>query len=259
MATPFLRIFLHSLALTCLWLLMAPSAHAQRSAEEWLRVMTDEETTVDVARLSLNFKSQNSISARFRIQTTSKTRTANIQISTFEFDTSGTKYRIVDAGSVSEQGEILKEKVPGSEWRPIVGRLAPRLFSAALQLRPLGIWKVVSYRFLSGEAPSPSDPPELADLIGSAIRLEPSGITAGRKSSVCSGLLPSTLSSSDFQSRTGGDLKKIGIVAGTVPAFTFVCKANAATILLQPSPERMILLWEGVFLELERPKNPFLP
>ncbi len=72
-----------------------------------------------------------------------------------------------------------------------------------------------------------------------------------------------TITNDEVVKRVGSSIKSLGIPSDKVDVILLACKAKdnfpAQTIVLRLPGNKALILWEGVFLELERSKNLFLP
>jgi hypothetical protein len=137
------------------------------------------------------------------------------------------------------------------------------LFSAVSGLPPFGFWKVNSYRYASGEPPDNGDPPELKSLVGSNVRLNLDRLQAGNV--LCSAPVFDawTITNEDFRKRFGIPISSLGITTDNLEGILLSCDRRSElptqTFLLRLPDDHAVMLWEGVFLELERIKMSFPP
>jgi hypothetical protein len=137
------------------------------------------------------------------------------------------------------------------------------LFSAASHLQPFGIWKVVSYRYASGDPASDNDPPELTSLVGSDILFNLDRVVAGKETCYAPIFDATTITNEEVVKRVGSSIKSLGIPSEKLDVIFLVCQTKgnfpSQTIMLRLLGNKALMLWEGVFLELERSRNLFLP
>ena len=257
------------LGLTCALLVLAftTSFVAQkRATETWLRVTTGDDFVIDVDRTSLAFGDSHVIEATFRTTHTdpqplsTQSGPYRSQLDTIAFQTNGPDYRVIKSLFLSDSGKVLLEQNPqGPQWRH-KGKAAARLYGAATQLAPFGQWKVHSYKYASGEGPSKDDPEELTSLIGKDILFSPSRVAIGDTGCYESSLVFASITGEDAFKRLGIQLSDLGIEGSTMRAIRATCSnKDEGTFIFLLSPDKAKLLWNGVFFDIERPGNIFLP
>jgi len=289
-----------------IFVLSVPRGIAQRDGDEWLRVITGEESVVDVDRSSLVLEQNRIIEAKFKITLSKSEPVAErsdikyqTRLDSIQFNLKDGQYRILESTLLDASGKVIlsshSDSVDG--WKPVEGRTGHLLFSAASQLPPLGTWKVRSYRYASGEAPENDAPPELTSLVGATFFLGLGDVHAFNKTCHSPIFEPIALTNDQFIKKVGSPLSSFGIQTPGVDALILTCetvltyriddtdeptlkrKVKEATLPIEYSitkraspkdfPEqtlilrlgngKALMLWDGVFLEIERPGNPFLP
>jgi len=270
------------------------TGHGQNDSDQWLRVLTGEGSIIDVRRLSLVLEPKQVITAQFRTRLLKSEPVPGnsglkyeSRVDLFEFDIKDQLYRISKSDLLDSSGKVVLSNTlsdPDS-WKQLRGPTAHRLFSAASQLQPFGIWKVMSYRYASGDSASNDDPPELKNLIGSEVLLKLDRVVVGRQTCEAPVFDPKTVTEREFAHRIGNSLKSIGIQYDKLDAIFLRCETKTTwselpslrrnhvtsdfaskkenfpsqTIILRLPGNKALMLWDGVFLDLERTKNPFLP
>jgi hypothetical protein len=235
--------------------------------ERWLRVSTESGFAADVDSLSLVIEPDRSITARFRTTfskaehlTTRSSAKYKVREDTIQFDTKEARYRIVESDYLDDSGKIVASSAD-TAWRPIRSGLGSRMFLAASQLRPFGAWNVLSYRYASGEPPSDNDPRELRDLLRTYVIFKPDRFVAGKLTCYTPVLEARTITDEEFRKRIGTPLKSIGLTLEKVDAVFVSCESKdsfpANTMMLRLPDGKIAMLWNGVFLELERIKNSY--
>jgi hypothetical protein len=298
----------------CLAVAFAPTAFCQDDEGRWLRVLTNEDSIIDVDRFSLELERAQVIRADFRttfsksippVGTPGNSHAARLD--SIQFRVSDRRYRVRESKFFDASGHVVSSSsTPGTDvWNLAFGRTGSALFSAATQLRPFGSWKVVSYRYASGGGPSVDEPPELKALLGSGMylafdKVQMAGLTC--RSPV---LEPTVMKDEEFSTQVGTSLRSIGM-ADKADVIYLHCKASysdltseqrptlkrrqtgvpgstnssnqlhrsdyqpnvadyalnkfpATTLILRRSDDKILVLWDGVFVELERAMNVFLP
>lgn len=247
--------------------------NGQSDVDGWLRVMTDEDSVTEIDRVSLIIGPKHLIGAKYRtvLSTTMPVPgTPNViyktRIDTIQFDTRTRSYRISESAFFdTSQKSVLSFVNSDSNvgWKQLRGRTALRLFSAASQLRPFGTWKVISYHYASGEGPAMDDPSELRDLIGRNLILGLDQLFIGKSNCVGPTFEAHLISDAEISKKYGLSIKDLGIAADSVNVMRIACNSNKAyppyILVILQTTTRAKLLWDGVFLEIERPGNQFLP
>lgn len=245
---------------------------AQNTEDRWLRVLTGEESIIDVDRSSLVLGA-NQITARFRTQLLKPEPAPGksdvkyqTRIDIIRFDTNRSHYRIVESSFLDQSGKTVSSNSPdeANSWKPLWGRTGRLLFRSAKQLRPFGFWKVLSYRYASGEKGSDDDPRELTSLAGSYVQIEVDEVKIGSKRCREPQFDARTITNDEVVERIGTSLNSLGIQSPKLDAILLVCRNKnefpQQTVMFRQSGDRnALLLWDGVFLELERTKNIFSP
>ncbi len=148
---------------------------AQDNTDQWLRVFTEEESIIDVNRSSLVLEQNQVISAQFKTKLLKPEPVPGkpdikyqTRLDSIQFSMKDRRYRISESDLLDASGNVVfsYSSRDANSWKPLSGRTVNRLFNAASQLRPFGIWRVVSYRYASGDPASDNDPPELTSLVG---------------------------------------------------------------------------------------------
>lgn len=257
---------------TVVFLISGLSGFAQNNVDPWLRVITDEESVIDVNRSSLVLEPNRVIRAEFRTQL-SKPEVVpgklgvkyQTRLDSIQFSLTDNRYRIAKSNLLDASGKtvMLYSTTDANKWKSRGGRTASRLFSAAGQLPPFGVWRVVTYRYASGELPSVQDPPELTSLVGSDILFSLDRVVV--RNETCSSPVfdPKAITNEEFVKRLGSSITSLGIASGKLEAILVACKSRTnlpvQTFVLRLPGNKALMLWDGVFLEMERTKNIFLP
>jgi hypothetical protein len=252
--------------------LMGISAFPQNSTEKWLRVLTDEDTIVEVDKTSLKLDQDRIIEARFRTQLASPEAIpgrAGIKYQTrldvIQFNIGESRYRIAKSDLLDASDTVVLSSFMNDEkgWKPVKSHTASLLLSAAGQLAPFGVWRVVTYRYASGEPASEQDPAELKSLIGSYFQIKANELMVGYATCARAIYSPKTITNEEFISRVGSSLESLGLPADRVDTIRFTCDSqdhlSTSGFILRLGGNKSLVLWEGVFLEIERPGNPFRP
>lgn len=250
--------------------LLAGIGRTQIDTDHWLRVLTEDTFLIDVNRTSLVIESENVISAKFRTRSTaSEPLPGNSglrykdRIDHIQFSIGDGRYRVASSLFLDSEGNVALSVPTPADWNTLRSRSKNLLYSAARQLQPFGFWKVSSYRFASGESAAADDPTELKSLVGTRVHLNLFEMSAGKETCRDPVFTTGPLTAAEFTIRTGASLNSIGIVSERVDAIFVKCvergKLNSTSILIKRPDQRILMLWGGVFLELERTPNAFNP
>jgi len=247
-------------------------SQAQKATEQWLRVITGEDSIIEVDRTSLILEPNDTIRASFKTSSIAQESVPGrpdlhfqTRIDQIQFDLKNNRYRVANSTFLNAKSEKIFASSPNGEtdWKWISGTTSRKLRNAAALLAPFGAWNISSYRYPLGGSPSENDPPELKSLIGTQLRIILFGTVKGP--TVCS-VRNFELFSVDNEQSTrlfGASLTDLKIPAAKVEAIRFKCTFPNATpqeaVMLILTSNKALILWDGVFLETERPGNEFLP
>ncbi|MEP6787696.1 MAG: hypothetical protein ABJB40_04650 [Acidobacteriota bacterium] len=241
------------------------SCFAQNSNDSWLRLITGEGYFIDVDKTSLTLKNEGIINAKFRTSfgspETAVRRPAlksQARIDSIDFLISTHSYRIVESKLLGPSGQIISHKT-NLEWKPRTAS-ARLFFSAASKLAPFGSWKVLSYRYVSGEGPGKDDPEEIKSLVGNTVSLRLENLFIGRSNCPDASFDFKSVSDKDLE-HYGFSLSDIGIKSDAVTIMSASCKSNPGypqrTLIFLNSTTKATILWNGVLFEIERLPNEF--
>lgn len=249
-------------------LLIAYAACFSQSSTNWLRVSTGDDSVLEVDRDSLNIAKQAFI-AKFRTKFEVPEKLSSNSSSTYivredqiEFSSEKYQYRVAKSDFYDESGKNIRSVLQpnGLAWKSVYGRTGSLMYRAIDQLRPFGQWTIKSYRFASGETASKDDEPELKELVGSVFTFKRDQIRIGKDQ--CSpNIEPRTITNADYESFSREPLAKLGISADKIDTIRITCSRSnrdpLLTYILKFSNTNALLLWDGVFLKIERPANSF--
>lgn len=248
-------------------LVTSPTAFSQPETN-WLRISTGDDSTLEVERNSLTITNA-SVSAKFRSSfskkdgSLSQTRSKySIREDLIEFSSMRDEYRVVRSEVFGPDGSIAENVAQtNGAWKSARGRTASLMSRAIDQLKPFGKWVVKNYRFASGESGSGDDPAELKALIGSTFVFERSKLAIGKESCTSPTFEPTTMTNAEFLKLSGYPLTNLGFGPDRIDAIHIVCSRPKSdplqTYILKFTDSTGLLLWDGVFLEVERPPNHF--
>jgi hypothetical protein len=257
---------------TLFFLTLVPGVSAQKDPGNWLRVVTETEYVIEVDRTSLVLEAKGIIHARFRTSLLTQetvpgkpSLSFRFRIDQIQFDLKNIRYRVTETTFLNANSEKVFALAANNDndWKPMVGEAAFKLRKAALQLAPFGSWNISSYRFPLGGLPSESDPPEIKSLIGSKILILPLEPVNGP--TICSvhDFEAFAVNNEDSTRLFGSSLNELKISSDKVQGIRFKCTVPNAgpkeAVMLLLAPNKALILWDGVFLDAERPGNVFLP
>lgn len=254
------------------FVLSVPNGITQKNVDQWLRVVTDEESIIDVDRSSLVLEENRIIRAKFRTTLLKSERIAGkpdikyqTRLDSIQFNIKDRHYRIFESTLFDASGKVVSsyQSSVADGWKALKGRTGSRLFHAASQLSPFGTWKVLSYHYANGDPPASDDPSELKSLVGTDILLLLDRVQVGKRSCSSPVFESKTITDDEFVKRVGSPLKSLGISTDKVEAIMLKCEGRdqfpSQTFILRLSDGNALMLWDGVFLEIERARNQFLP
>ncbi len=253
------------------FVLWVPKGLAQTDGDQWLRVVTGEESVIDVYRSSLVLEPHRIIRAKFKttlskpepIAGTTDTK-YQTRLDTIQFNLVDWQYRILESTLFDGSGKVVSaiSSSAADGWKRLRSSTGSRLFHAAGELSPFGSWKVLSYRYSSGDPPASDDPKELMSLIGSNIWFSLDRVHVGGLACQAPIFESKTFTNDEFVKLIGNPLKSLGISADKVEAIVLKCEASdkfpPQTLILRLPGGKALMLWDGVFLEIERARNSFL-
>jgi hypothetical protein len=261
-------------------LLATLANRAQTVSAEWQRVMSGNDTAVDINASSLIFQPGQIIAVQFRtrfsrpqiLQNGSEKPKYRTRVDVFQFDVKNGLYRISKSELLDSSEKVVFSQASGdAKWKETRGATIEHFVSAMRQLEPFGLWKVVSYRYATGETASSDDPPELSTLVGSIVPFQLDRIAVGRQTCTRPLFEGRSVPNSEFEKNVGASLKTFGLDSEELNVIAVGCGAGngafgdedfpARTLFIRKPDHRAVMLWSGVFLELEpyKPKGFSLP
>jgi len=126
-----------------------------RPGKEWLRITTAQDSTTDVGVSTLVLEPNGLFRATFRISLSKSEDAAEkpgakykVRLLTLEFDPTKPAYRIFETTLLDSSDKVVYASGPISSgtWRPFVrtSQTYNTYYSTALNLPPLGLWKITS-------------------------------------------------------------------------------------------------------------------
>jgi hypothetical protein len=159
---------------------------------------------------------------------------------------------------VDSEGKIVQSwSNPSADWKALKdGGIMQRQLAAAQRLNPLGLWKVIAYRYAEGGPGLATESSQLAKFVGTQVRLNIDAAEVGTKSCQSPAYRSRSLTDKEFFRELGTSLSSIGIKADRVDIIAVKCETGGwkppQSLLVRLPEGEMLLLWDGVFLELKR-------
>lgn len=177
---------------------------------------------------------------------------------TIDFRMQDQRYRYFEVTLLDTAGKVVQKTTANDSvyWKVLkAGGINERLFNAACMLTPLGLWKVVDYRFADGDPKRVTTFEEADRLVGMRVHLHFDFAEVG--SSVCnSPLYEEKDRAQEVARELDVDWKAIGIKPEFARAIKVRCEGSGwaprQSLLVKDDREEMLMLWEGVFLVLKR-------
>jgi len=244
------------------------TVHGQATEEKWQRVFTAEEFSVDVNPASLTFELEHIVRARFRTVYSKGDATNGNPVTKYKsrlesiaFKSNERRYRVDEITLVDSEGKIVQSwSNPSADWKVLKdGGIMQRQLAAAQTLHPLGLWKVIAYRYAEGGPGQATESSRLAKLVGTQVRLNIDAAEVGTNSCQSPAYRSRSLTDKEFLRELGTSLSSIGIKTDRVETIAVKCEAGGweppQSLLVRLPEGDMLLLWEGVFLELKRERH----
>ena len=240
--------------------------HAQPKAK-WQRVYTGDDSLIEVNTFSLTLERDHVLRADFRTilskpesLTVSQGAKYKSRIETIRFKLNENRYRLCETTWFDAKGTQLHSYITTTEeWRVMKqGGVMERLFDSARTLSTFGSWKVIGYRF-ADKSPTNTTDAGLEKMVGTIVQLQGNRVELGGK--VCSSLAyeDERVSREDLDRKLGIRLEAIGIDANYVDTTTVKCEGGGWTtpqsLLIKVKDGEMLMLWNGVFLDLKRDRK----
>ena len=233
--------------------------------KEWQRVITSQDSNIEISSSSLVLGPNDLFSAKFRT-ILSKSEQAyekpgvkyKTRLETIQFDAKKQVYRILETSLLDSSEKPVLTFAPQREvWKPI-GQTAGKLYGAASILPPLGAWRVTGIRYADGKPVSSEDDAQFTKLYGSdiTVRMERFGI--GREVCSAPNYESGSLTDAEFAKWTNRSLKEVGFAAGKIDALKIRCEPKGGSselhfLFLGPA-DTATLLSGGALFDLEKLK-----
>jgi hypothetical protein len=246
------------------------SAKPQDRKSDWQRVITGEGFNIFVDKNSLVLLPDNGLSAKYKTELSklesmggksgSKYKT---RLETIQFSAKKGEYLVSNTVLLDSSGKIVSSSA-GDNWKPIRKGSGSTMYYAATQLHPFGRYKVASYRYTDGTPKKEDDSFGLASLVGSNIYLLWDRISIGKLTCYSPSFEHRSLSNDEFLKKIGSSARSFGIDSNKIEALFIQCtsetKYPSFSVFLPTADAKYLMLWEGVFVSLERADegSPFL-
>ncbi len=247
--------FLGTMVLLC-W-----SLPVAAQSDKWQRVYTAEEFLVDLKPATLTYQPGRVVRLQFRtifyqpesLDQNSKYKT---RLETIEFR-ADKRYRYYETTFLDSFGKKLTSYSSSQEWKTFKpGGVTNRLYDAAISLSPFGHWTVTTYHYADEKPNVNSVAREPAKLNGTDVVIGLDEAAVGAERCHSPSYESHSLADSDFFSKFGISLERLGVVAAQGDAVILKCQTNdwaPSQSLILPLPTgNVLLLWKGVFLELKK-------
>ncbi len=251
---------------------LASHSVAQNDENQWLRVITEEESVIDVKRNSLVLENDQIVRANFRttfitIEPVLEKPEIKYQVreDTIQFDFKTGKYRFYESTFRDGNGKAVLSlsRTSQVDWKSSKGRTLGKLVGAIDQLAPFGYWKLLSYHYADGSLPGDDEPRALTELLGREIGFNHRLVQLAEF--YCSRPVIETkaIKNEEFIRQIGTPLSSLGISSDKVDSILIKCVGQTRfpekTLILRLSDTKALMLWDGVFFEFERGPNLFRP
>jgi len=228
-----------------------------RTSKEWPRINTGQDSTTDIGASTLVLEPNGLLRATFRISLSKSEDAAEkpgakykVRLMTIQFDSRKSVYRIFETTLLDSSEKVVYASGPNpaGTWRPLVrsSQTYNTYYSAALNLQPLGLWKVSST----------SDPQAIAPADQSSVAITINRFQVG--SNTCS--MPSyestTMTIDELAKLTGLSTSRVQIADEKANIVKIKCESPNLTseihILILKSIDRAMLVSGGNLFALER-------
>jgi hypothetical protein len=235
------------------------TAHAQ-STSEWKRATTGEGQTVEVDQASLTFQPGGVVGAKFRTVldkaeslVSDPKQKYKSRVEAIEFKAAGREYRSVGVSLLDQDGKVVASRPDPTDWKRS-GVSAARWFAAIRTLQPFGRWKVMALRMASIAPTSSSGSVDLDGLVGSELHLGFDSVVVGKNQCHGPSYHSRKMTDVDLLELTGVAVDKLGLMARPIDLVAMSCGTNSwpagEALLISVHANRMLMIWEGAFLEL---------
>jgi len=233
--------------------------------DPWQRVYTGDDSIIELNSTTIKFEAGRVLRAQFRTvfsnaESTSGDRGVKYKtrLETIDFRLTDRRYRFIEIGLLDAAGKVIQTKTTDAseDWRTLKpGGVTERLFNAACSYPPLGVWKVIGYRFAEGDPKEPKTTPELDKLVGARVNLQVNHAEVNNR--VCTSPSFQDQAQEESLAQLGIDWKSIGIKREDARTINVRCEGSGwrspqSLLIKDNNKEEMLMLWDGVFLVLKK-------
>ncbi|NOT48354.1 MAG: hypothetical protein HOP17_11465 [Acidobacteria bacterium] len=172
------------------------------------------------------------------------------RIDKYEFENGN--YRTIDSRYFDSNGREISALTSSTpqKWRA-ASATASRMIDALRNAAPFGRWKVLKYKYGDGSNPRSDDSREVIALTNSFAFVNFNRVTAAKTSCDSPSLDLGNLQKKEIEKRLSISLDSLGIASNEVRTLSIRCHGSNSLMFLT-SPGKAILLWDGMFLMMER-------
>lgn len=234
---------------------------AQDSRQKWERIFTGDDAIIEVNRSSMTLLENRLVRVSFRTvykkpqsipgQANTKYKS---QTETTELRLDNLSYRFVETTLLDDSGKevVTRHAEPNESWRVIRrGGMMEKLFDSVRSIPPFGYWKITGLRY-SVEGGNR----DFTRLRGTRVILMPESAQVGNQSCSPAHYISESMSTEGFLSKLGISAQSLNITSEPTDAVVIKCPDDSwksqQSLVLKLRDDQMLLLWNGLFLELKR-------
>ena len=233
--------------------------------DPWQRVYTGDDSSIELNATTLRFEPGRVLRAHFRTVFSNAESTGGdrgvkykTRLETIDFRLTDRRYRFVEIGLLDAAGKVIQTKATDAseEWRALKpGGITERLFNAACSSTPLGVWKVIAYRFVEGDPKELKSTAELDKLVGAKVNLHVNHAEVNDR--VCTSPSFQDKAQDESLAQLGIEWKSIGMKREDARTINVRCEGSGwqrpqSLLIKDNNKEEMLMLWDDVFLVLKR-------
>ena len=234
---------------------------AQAPGAKWERIFTGDDAVIEVNRSSLTLLENRLLRVSFRTvykKPQSLPGQANpkykSQTETTELRLDNLSYRFVKTTLVDDSGKevVTRQAKPAEPWRVMKqGGMMEKLFDSVRSITPFGSWKIVDLRYSVGGGSG-----DFARLRGTRVTYLPESAQVGNQKCSAPQYISESMSREDFVRKLGISAQSLNISSELTDTVVIKCTNGnwkpPQSLLLMLRDDQMVLLWNGLFLELKK-------